>query len=283
MRSGCTRSTETPRRSRASSSARARTRKGAGPRSVTSRRATPQSHWDVGDQPPEFWNQFKTEFAPGTHLRIHPLLDWTELNIWEYIKRENIPMVSLTTTRATGKRYRSLGVLAAHPGRRIGRAATWTTSSSSSQSGEVREHRRAVGRGAGQGRRAAVGWKSSDATDTCNRMLTKGPNTPSRPSSPSPSARVRSRCGSPTWREKQQILAEVPRAHPARCSSIMGLPEPEREGRAEIPLARIPGLCTWGQIVRTLPRPSVPGRPEPADVPRRRLPKTRRCAASTSP
>jgi sulfate adenylyltransferase subunit 2 len=42
---------------------------------------TAPSQWDVGDQPPEFWDQFKTEFAPGTHLRIHPLLDWTELNI----------------------------------------------------------------------------------------------------------------------------------------------------------------------------------------------------------
>jgi sulfate adenylyltransferase subunit 2 len=47
-----------------------------------------QNTWDVADQPPEFWNQYKTEFAPGTHLRIHPLLDWTELNIWEYIERE---------------------------------------------------------------------------------------------------------------------------------------------------------------------------------------------------
>ena len=54
-----------------------------------------------GDQPPEFWNQFKTEFAPGTHLRIHPLLDWTELNIWEYIKRENIPTVSLYYNQGT--------------------------------------------------------------------------------------------------------------------------------------------------------------------------------------
>ena len=65
--------------------------------------------WDVGDQPPEFWNQFKTDFAPGTHLRIHPLLDWTELNIWEYIKRENIPTVSLYYDQGEGKRYRSLG------------------------------------------------------------------------------------------------------------------------------------------------------------------------------
>ena len=67
------------------------------------------NEWDVGDQPPEFWNQFKTDFAPGTHVRIHPLLDWTELNIWEYIERENIPTVSLYFNRGSGKRYRSLG------------------------------------------------------------------------------------------------------------------------------------------------------------------------------
>lgn len=65
--------------------------------------------WDVGDQPPEFWNQFKTDFAPGTHVRIHPLLDWTELNIWEYIEREKIPTVSLYYDQGEGKRYRSLG------------------------------------------------------------------------------------------------------------------------------------------------------------------------------
>ncbi|MBI3544198.1 MAG: sulfate adenylyltransferase subunit 2 [Deltaproteobacteria bacterium] len=68
-----------------------------------------ESDWDIGDQPPEFWNQYKTDFAPGTHLRIHPLLDWTELNIWEYIGREKIPTVSLYYDQGTGKRYRSLG------------------------------------------------------------------------------------------------------------------------------------------------------------------------------
>ena len=65
--------------------------------------------WDVGDQPPEFWNQYKTDFAPGTHVRIHPLLDWTELNIWEYIEREQIPIVSLYFNQGAGTRYRSLG------------------------------------------------------------------------------------------------------------------------------------------------------------------------------
>jgi len=68
-----------------------------------------ENSWDVGDQPPEFWNQYKTDFAPGTHLRIHPLLDWTELNIWEYIERENIPTVSLYYNHGDGIRYRSLG------------------------------------------------------------------------------------------------------------------------------------------------------------------------------
>lgn len=67
------------------------------------------SDWDIGDQPPEFWSQFKTDFAPGTHVRIHPLLDWTELNIWEYIKKENIPVVSLYFNQGNGTRYRSLG------------------------------------------------------------------------------------------------------------------------------------------------------------------------------
>jgi len=65
--------------------------------------------WNLDDQPPEFWSQFKTDFAPGTHVRIHPLLDWTELNIWEYIHREKIPTVSLYYNQGNGKRYRSLG------------------------------------------------------------------------------------------------------------------------------------------------------------------------------
>lgn len=65
--------------------------------------------WDVEDQPPEFWNQYKTDFAPGTHVRVHPLLDWTELDVWEYIGRERIPVVPLYFDRGEGRRYRSLG------------------------------------------------------------------------------------------------------------------------------------------------------------------------------
>jgi sulfate adenylyltransferase subunit 2 len=67
------------------------------------------NQWDLGDQPPEFWNQYKTDFEPGTHVRIHPLLDWREVDIWEYIDREAIPTVSLYYDQGNGKRYRSLG------------------------------------------------------------------------------------------------------------------------------------------------------------------------------
>jgi len=67
------------------------------------------NYWLIEDQPPEFWNQFNTDFAPGTHIRVHPLLDWTELDIWEYIRREKIPTVSLYYDQGDGKRYRSLG------------------------------------------------------------------------------------------------------------------------------------------------------------------------------
>lgn len=65
--------------------------------------------WHIAEQAPEFWNQYKTDFRYGTHVRIHPLLDWTELDIWEYIERENITMVPLYFNHGDGKRYRSLG------------------------------------------------------------------------------------------------------------------------------------------------------------------------------
>ncbi|MCH8208828.1 MAG: sulfate adenylyltransferase subunit 2 [Nitrospinae bacterium] len=65
--------------------------------------------WNFKDQPPELWDQFKTTFAEGTHIRIHPLLHWTELNVWEYIEREKIPIIDLYFANEENKRYRSLG------------------------------------------------------------------------------------------------------------------------------------------------------------------------------
>jgi sulfate adenylyltransferase subunit 2 len=65
--------------------------------------------WDFRDQPPELWDQFKTSFPEGTHIRIHPLLDWREIDIWEYIRQEEIPIIDLYFDRGEGTRYRSLG------------------------------------------------------------------------------------------------------------------------------------------------------------------------------
>ena len=64
--------------------------------------------WDYSNQPPELWDQFKTDFPKGNHIRVHPLLAWSEIDIWEYIKRENIPIIDLYFAK-NGKRYRSLG------------------------------------------------------------------------------------------------------------------------------------------------------------------------------
>jgi sulfate adenylyltransferase subunit 2 len=65
--------------------------------------------WSVEDQPPELWDQFKTDFPPGEHIRVHPLLDWTEVNVWEYIEREQMPVIPLYFANERGERYRSLG------------------------------------------------------------------------------------------------------------------------------------------------------------------------------
>lgn len=67
-----------------------------------------EGEWDVRDQPPEFWDHFNASPPPGAHLRIHPILHWTETDIWAYTQRENIPTIPLYFAR-DGKRYRSLG------------------------------------------------------------------------------------------------------------------------------------------------------------------------------
>jgi sulfate adenylyltransferase subunit 2 len=64
--------------------------------------------WDVRDQPPEFWDHFNASVPAGAHLRIHPILHWTEADIWAYTRREGIPIIPLYLAK-DGKRYRSLG------------------------------------------------------------------------------------------------------------------------------------------------------------------------------
>jgi len=67
-----------------------------------------KANWNIKNQPPELWDQYILNYPSNVHLRIHPLLSWTELDIWEYIKREKIPIVNLYFSK-NGYRYRSLG------------------------------------------------------------------------------------------------------------------------------------------------------------------------------
>ncbi len=51
--------------------------------------------WDPKNQRPEMWNIFNTRVAPGESIRVFPLSNWTELDIWQYILQEDIPIVPL--------------------------------------------------------------------------------------------------------------------------------------------------------------------------------------------
>ncbi len=64
--------------------------------------------WDYQDQPPELWDQYKSQTEEKSHIRVHPLLHWTEKDIWYYIQREQIPITDLYLAK-NGKRYRSIG------------------------------------------------------------------------------------------------------------------------------------------------------------------------------
>ena len=51
--------------------------------------------WNPRAQRPELWNVFNARLGPGESMRVFPLSDWTELDVWEYIAAENIPVVPL--------------------------------------------------------------------------------------------------------------------------------------------------------------------------------------------
>ena len=51
--------------------------------------------WDPKNQRPEMWKCYNTEIKKGESIRVFPISNWTESDIWQYIKRENIPIVPL--------------------------------------------------------------------------------------------------------------------------------------------------------------------------------------------
>ncbi len=66
--------------------------------------------WDPKNQRPELWEIFNTRIHPGQQMRVFPLSNWTELDVWQYIKRENleVPSVYFTHQREV---FRREGVL----------------------------------------------------------------------------------------------------------------------------------------------------------------------------
>ena len=62
--------------------------------------------WDPKNQRPELWNLFNARINPGEHMRVFPLSNWTELDIWQYILRERleIPSIYFTHSREVVRR-----------------------------------------------------------------------------------------------------------------------------------------------------------------------------------
>lgn len=64
--------------------------------------------WDYKNQPAEMWDLFVKPAEDYSHMRVHPILHWTELEVWQYVEQENLPINPLYFAK-NGKRYRSLG------------------------------------------------------------------------------------------------------------------------------------------------------------------------------
>jgi sulfate adenylyltransferase subunit 2 len=60
-------------------------------------------HWDPKHQRPELWNLYNTRIRTGEHVRVFPLSNWTELDVWEYIHDEalEVPSIYFSHTRQT--------------------------------------------------------------------------------------------------------------------------------------------------------------------------------------
>ena len=92
---GAARRASRPAGSTPRSAARAATRSARAPRSASSRCATRKGQWDPKRQRPELWHLLNSRIRPGESIRVFPLSNWTELDVWHYIEVEQIPVVPL--------------------------------------------------------------------------------------------------------------------------------------------------------------------------------------------
>jgi sulfate adenylyltransferase subunit 2 len=63
--------------------------------------------WDPKNQRPEIWNLYNARVNPGEHMRVFPLSNWTEMDVWEYIKQEKleVPTIYFSHTRKCVRRH----------------------------------------------------------------------------------------------------------------------------------------------------------------------------------
>ena len=72
------------------SAARAATRSAPAPRSASSRSATTSAQWNPKTQRPELWSLYNGRIRRGEHVRVFPISNWTELDVWQYIAEEEL-------------------------------------------------------------------------------------------------------------------------------------------------------------------------------------------------
>jgi sulfate adenylyltransferase subunit 2 len=63
--------------------------------------------WDVKNQRPEIWNLYNARVNPGENMRVYPINNWTEMDVWEYIGREKleVPAIYFSHTRKCVRRH----------------------------------------------------------------------------------------------------------------------------------------------------------------------------------
>ncbi len=75
-----------------------------------------QGQWDPKNQRPELWNLYNGRHNPGESIRVFPLSNWTELDVWQYIAAENIPIVPLYFAKERDAVRRGNSILLAQHG-----------------------------------------------------------------------------------------------------------------------------------------------------------------------
>jgi sulfate adenylyltransferase subunit 2 len=79
----------------------------------------PSGQWDPRNQRPELWDLYNSRHNQGESIRIFPLSNWTELDVWLYIEAEKIPIVPLYFAREREAVVRGDQILLAQPGVRL--------------------------------------------------------------------------------------------------------------------------------------------------------------------